>query len=210
MFIPRALTPHHKIASFDNKTTKSEFRAMKSLKFTCSCCGFIGLPTKSVPHANLEFVEVNGSLHLLCILCAQSQHLQRGVELGSGEVSLNHGVLVYCPELSQGEIISIARDLFLALLYKQQNIGFDKFGAINEQHNAFIKRLTENHSNIPSLNISEGHLAGYVSLYKFAPKSLIDREQEVFGSIRYLPSMKVYRTFLEHWLKTSYSSLIPL
>ena len=116
-FIPRSLKPKYPIGSLDNKPSKNEFRLMAKREFTCACCGFKSKPTKSIPSGGMEFMVYQGSAYLLCLMCIQSQYIDRPIVQ---EGILNHGRLAYCPTLSQGQVVNLYRDLFCLKLFAEK------------------------------------------------------------------------------------------
>ncbi|MGP4943207.1 hypothetical protein [Pseudoalteromonas nigrifaciens] len=204
MYFPRSLPSRTDFGVFNYTPTKVEFKAMKKLGFKCDCCGFIGQPTKAHPACGLEFLRVAGQIKLLCILCAQSQMLMRPVMLENGNKEYNHGRLIYCPEISQGKIIRVVRDIFAMAQYQKSNPNRPMRRYIEELRESFIESLLSRCTNIPALKVSNNDLVGYASLYKYASPELLKNEKKVFGSIRYLPDEVVYGQQIKQWLHTSY------
>lgn len=208
MFFPRALYSHVAVAGLNCPPTKSEYKAMRLLDFTCQCCGFKAVPSKAVQSAGLEFLSVNGELKLLCIMCAQSQVLSRPILLENGKKEFNHGRLVYCPEVPQGKIISVVRDIYALSLYQKSNPNRVLRSYIEELRESYVEQLVGRCANVPSLKISSNDLVGFASLYKYAPPELLDSENNVFGSIRYIPDELVFSHVTNYWFSTSYKSIL--
>lgn len=208
MFFPRALYSHTEVGKLNYLPTKSEYKAMKLLNFRCQCCGFCGVPRKEVPGAGLEFVDINKELKLLCLMCSQSQLLTRPILLENGSKELNHGRLVYCPEVTQGEIISITRDIQALTIYQKNNPNRALRVKIEVYRETYLETILKRCANIPTLKINNNDLGGYASLYKYAPPQLLKNENEVFGAVRYIPDDLVFSHVVKHWLNTSYQSII--
>lgn len=208
MYHPRALPSRIDYGVFNNTPSKVEFKAMKKLNFTCDCCRFKGTPTKQYPSSGLEFVSIKGQLKLLCIMCAQSQMLMRPVLLEGGVKKFNHGRLIYCPEIPQGKLISVVRDIFALGQYQNANPNNALRRYVEELKESFVESLISRCTNLPSLKISNNDLGGYASLYKYASPELIKNEKAVFGGIRYLPDDVVYGQLIKQWLQTSYTPLL--
>ena len=208
MFFPRALQSRKTVGVFDYTPTKTEYKAMRVLNFTCQCCNFKCVPTKSNPSCGLEFISINGAMKMLCLMCAQSQMLMRPIGLSSGKREYNHGRLVYCPEVSQGKIISVIRDIYCLGQYQKSNPNRALRRYVEELRESYIESILSRCTNIPTLKITNNDLVGYASLYKYASPELLNSENEVFGSIRYIPDEVVYSHVIKQWLNTSYKHLL--
>ena len=208
LFIPRALSSHTEVAALNYLPTQSEYKAMIMLDFTCQCCGFVGVSKKEVPSAGLEFVDINEKLTLLCIMCAQAQLLTRPVLSSQNSKQFNHGKLVYCPDIEQGKIISVVRDIYALSLYQRKNKNPQLKLYIDELRNSYIDVLTDRCSNIPLLKIKNNDLEGYAALYKFSPSSFLKHEKNIFGGIRYIPDDVVFSHVIKYWLNTSYHAVL--
>lgn len=208
MYHPKALQSHIDAGVLNSTPTRAEYKAMLLLDFTCECCGFKGVPTKQVPSAGMEFIGVNEKLALLCIMCAQSQVLARPVVLENGMKELNHGRLVYCPEVSQGKIISVTRDIYALSIHQMNNPNRALRSYIEELRESYLEQVLSRCANIPALKINSNDLAGYASLYKYASPELLKKEGIVFGSVRYIPDELVFTHITKHWLNTSYKSIL--
>jgi len=185
---------------------------MIDLNFTCQCCGIACVPSKSCISAGLEIVTINKQAHVLCILCAQSQYLDRpSLSSKGGVLESNHGTLACYNNYSQGGIISISRDLHIARTYIAQNGGRSKnksaFQAVDDTANDFDNKVGTIQSVLP-LGIKSQHISGYVSTYKYASPELMSKEEEVFGRIRYIPNTSAFEEVLNYWLSTSYQPVI--
>ena len=120
-FTPRALNSKNSVCSLSYQPTNAEYKGMEQLGFKCQCCSFVALRTADCLHGGMEFVKISGKYYLLCFMCAQSQLLTRPVRIDIGELKYNHGQLVYCPELTQGQIINNIRDIYVLSVYQRAN-----------------------------------------------------------------------------------------
>lgn len=203
-YIPRTLTSRHRICSLRNVATKVEIGVMKKLRFTCDCCGFMTMQTKECLHGGMEFLKVKGEYKLLCFMCSQSQQLYRGVE-HEGEPKYDHGILVYCPSLTQGQVIANIRDIYALSLhhsYKSNKYLRERVRGLKSE---FTTKLTENCPNIYDLNIKSNHIGGYAEILKYAPKELHDMDVSLFEGIRYIPDENLFAGVVKFWLDNTYS-----
>jgi len=211
-YIPRVLTSRFDAASLNNLPTKGEFALMKQHKFTCQCCRIICVPTKKYMSAGLEVVTINKVKHVLCILCAQSQYLERpSLSNGGNTPDSNIGVLTVYENYTQGEIIAICRDIHIARLFIANNggrgINRAAYQAMEDVYNDFYNNVGSI-QNITALGIKSQHISGYVSIYKYASPKLMENEEKVFGKVRYIPNTKAFEDVLNYWLSTSYEPII--
>ena len=203
-FVPRTLTSRHSICSLGNKATKVELDIMRKLRFTCACCGFVTMQTKSCLHGGMEFLVIKGKHYLLCLMCSQSQQLCRGVE-HKGEVNFDHGILVYCPDLTQGQVIATVRDIYaLSVHYRFKSNKYLR-ERVRSLKSSFTTKLMESCPNIYDLNIKSNHIGGFAEIYKYSPKELLDIDQEVFAGIRYIPNEGLFSNIVQLWHDNTYS-----
>jgi hypothetical protein len=177
---------------------------MRKLKFTCQCCGFVAMQTKECLHGGLEFLEVKGEYYLLCFMCSQSQQLYRGVA-HKGEPKFDHGILVYCPSLTQGQIISAIRDIYAMsqhYRYKTNKYLRERVRSLKAE---FTTKLTENCPNIYELNIKSNHIGGYAEILKYAPLEMHEKDVSLFAGIRYIPDENLFADIVKLWLDNTYS-----
>jgi hypothetical protein len=204
LYIPRTLSSRHTVCSLSNKATSVELKLMKKLRFTCSCCGFMSMQTNECLHGGLEFLEIKGEYYLLCFMCSQSQQLFRGV-VHNGEPNLDHGILVYCPTLTQGQVTATVRDIYAM----KQHYRFKSNKYLRERVRAlkaeFMTKLTENCPNIYDLNIKSNHIGGYAEISKYAPKELHNQDEVIFAGIRYIPDENLFADIVKLWLDNTYS-----
>lgn len=125
-----------------------------------------------------------------------------------GVKEFNHGRLIYCPEIPQGKIICVVRDIFALGQYQKANPNNALRRYVEELRESFVESLLSRCTNLPSLKISNNDLGGYASLYKYASPELIKNEKAVFGGIRYLPDEIAYGQLIKQWLQTSYTPLL--
>lgn len=204
LYIPRTLSSRHAICSLSNQATKVELSLMKKLRFTCACCGFMAMQTKECLHGGLEFLEIKGNFYLLCFMCSQSQQLLRGMD-HNGEAKHDHGILVYCPVLTQGQVISITRDIYALKqhpLYKTDKYLRERVRALKAE---FSTRLTEQCPNIYDLNIRSNHIGGYAEIYKYAPEELLEKDVTAFSGVRYIPDENLFSQIVALWVNNTYS-----
>jgi hypothetical protein len=204
LYIPRTLTSRHPICSLRNKATKVEVGLMKKLSFTCACCGFMSMQTKECLHGGMEFLKIKGEYKLLCFMCSQSQQLYRGVD-HNGEPNLDHGILVYCPTLSQGQVTATIRDIYaMSLHYRYKNNKYLR-ERVRSLKAEFTNKLKENCPNIYDLNIKSNHIGGFAEISKYAPKELHDIDEVIFEGIRYIPDENLFAEIVKLWLDNTYS-----
>ncbi|MFT7006680.1 MAG: hypothetical protein ACJAXJ_001188 [Colwellia sp.] len=204
LFIPRTLSSRHDLCSLDNKATKVEIDLMKKLRFTCSCCGFTTMQTKACLHGGMEFLQIKGEYYLLCFMCSQSQQLYRGVE-HAGESNLDHGILVYCPTLTQGQVIATVRDIYAMSQHYRYKTNKYLRERVRGLKSSFTTKLTETCPNIYDLNIKSNHIGGFAEISKYSPKELHDKDEYVFAGIRYIPDENLFADIVKLWLDNTYS-----
>lgn len=202
MFIPRALESRSAVALLDSEISAKEFSAMRKLGFKCQCCGFICKPTHDVMSGGMEFVKVHDQWYLLCLMCAQSQHLTRPVLSEHNVECFNHGQLVFCPDIPQGKVINIVRDIYSLQLHLEKKRNRPLLEHSIRLRQDFIGSLIDSCNGLPKLKIERNDLIGYANLYRYAPSSLIANEEEVFGGVRYIPDEAHFSHIVSFWMSS--------
>lgn len=201
---------------------------LKSKNYTCECCGLVSRPHKDYPSGFIELVRFSSGREVaMCSMCVQGIALDRKV-VGQKE----HGYIIRCPELSQGEVVHMARLFYLGQILDNK---------ISEEAERLIElmqsQLTKDVSTIiPSYE--DGSIEEFVDIYKYLPptfefeKSTPEDDEskpsnkkgskkvstsastkkklsknEFLKDLRYLPKQSAFDRQIRFWNLASYKSL---
>jgi hypothetical protein len=156
----------------------------------------------------LEIVSINNNDYVLCILCAQSQYLERP---SAGSSDSNHGNLACYDNYTQGELISMYRDLHISRLHISKHghrANNKSLYQVVEDTLTDLENKVSTIQSVVALGIKNQRISGYVSIYKYASPKLISMENDIFGKIRYTPNIYAFEDILNYWYSTSYKSII--
>ncbi len=167
--------------------------------FQCAACQL-----RSRPHLNCAsgFIEITqddqGNPLTLCSMCMQSQHMGRPVSH-----SYNHGLIIYCPALTQGELIKLCQSIFVA-----------KFRKSDFEESANILWSAINRELVRPVNtvfgeLGDGTIQKFVSIYNELTPQLLKAEKELFCALRYLPNEVFYQEQIQYWSKTGLNDFPP-
>jgi hypothetical protein len=192
MFTIRALKPRLFDApakdSLNWIPNSSEVTLLSNKNFQCECCGLQSRAHRDYKSGYLEIVNIEGVEFCLCSFCAQSQYLGRPVNGRS-----NHGLIFYCPELTQGQISKLALWSFIAKLRGNQ------FAA---QANKLISLITRDliepvSGVIPGL--TSGDVQEFADMYENLSPKLISNTPTLFAALKYWPNEVVFESQIKFW-----------
>ena len=71
-----------------------------------------------------------------------------------------------------------------------------------------LEQVTQATLDIPSMQIRQGDLVGFVNLYKYASPLVLQNEEKVFGNIIYIPDYSYFKEIVRFWFDNQYQSHI--
>lgn len=171
--------------------TSDETLILKKNEYTCDCCGLVSRPHVDFPSGYMEIYHDK----ILCSMCMQSQHLDRPVN----EI-INHGLIIYCPTLSQGQIVKLAQWAYIARLRKNE---------LSQQSSNLIGMITGDllspvSSVIPGF--SSGDVPEFTEIYAHLPHDLRSNES-TFSKLRYWPNEAAFVNQMEFWNVASFHNI---
>ena len=165
------------------------------LKYTCQCCGLQSRPHKKVITGYIEVFALDGRLTALCTMCMQAIHLSRKHQ------SYNHGLIIYCPSLSQGQLSRLAQMLYLAKLRNSPGAEYaDQL--INDIQSKGVTPLAQ---TFPGLKT--GALSEFINLWQYASPKIHRNSQALFGGLRYWPFEMPFRHQVQFWQVATFNHL---
>ena len=172
-------------------------KILKASDFTCSCCGLKSRRHADYPSGFIEVLETKaGDNKPYCTICAQSISLDREVN-GMKE----HGYIILCPELSQGQVSHFARMHFLSQI--NDNKISEKSSEIYEM---MTTELTKNVGSIIP-GYESGSIEEYIDIYNYLPPAYKSGKECVIENLRYLPKQMAYDKQARFWKAASYRGL---
>lgn len=172
-------------------------KILKASDFTCSCCGLKSRRHTDYPSGFIEVLEVNeGDNKTYCTICIQSISLDREVN-GMKE----HGHIILCPQLTQGQVSHFARMHFLSQI--NDNMVSDKSAEIYE---LMASELTKNIGTIIP-GYESGSIEEYIDIYNYLPPAFKSGKTSVVDNLRYLPKQMAYDKQTRFWKAASYRGL---
>lgn len=176
--------------------SESEMMTLKSNGYKCACCGLESRPHRDFPSGYLELFQSNNVDQILCSMCMQSQHLGRSVNGKS-----NHGLIIYCPNLSQGRIIKLAQWAFIAKLR-----GNRFASSANKLIGMITKDLVEPVSyRIPGFN--SGDVKEFSDIYEYMSPKLKEHSSSLLSDLRYWPNEVVFESQVKFWNVAAFRSI---
>ncbi len=173
----------------------SSTHLLVQLNYTCQCCGLKSRPHKKAVTGYIEVVDFDGSPTAFCTMCMQAIHLSRKHQ------SYNHGLIIYSPSLSQGQINRIAQMLYLAkLLNSTAAQRADQL--INNIQAKGIAPLAE---TFPGLKT--GALSEFINLWQYASPRIKQNQKSLFNGLRYWPFEIPFRRQLKFWHAATFNHL---
>ena len=176
--------------------SEAEMTILKSNGYRCRCCGLESRPHRDFPSGYLEVLRFNNTDHVLCSMCMQSQYLGRSV---NGKA--NHGLIIYCPYLNQGQVIKLAQWAFIAKLRG------NKFASsANKLIGMITKDLVEPVSyRIPGFN--SGDVKEFSDIYEYMSPKLRDNSSALLSELRYWPNEVVFEPQIKFWNVAAFRSV---
>lgn len=160
----------------------------KSKGYRCECCGLVSRPHREFKSGYMEVCQLDGKDYVLCSFCAQSQYIGRTV---NGRP--NHGLIFYCPELTQGQVSNLAQWAFIAKLRGNQ---------FSEHANRLIGLITRDLIEpvahvIPGF--SSGDVQEFADMYAYMSPKLRARSKTLFSTLKYWPNEVVFEPQVRFW-----------
>lgn len=183
---PRYDAPESDPLNWRPDAWQSEFLASKG--YRCDCCGLVSRPHKDYLSGYLEIMPADDGNRVLCTMCMQTQHISRPV---NGK--RNHGLIIYCPSLTQGQIIKMAQWAFMA---KYRGNKFAQ--AANRLISMVVNDLVEPVAQVVP-GLATGDIGEFADLYDYMPPHLRDKGPRLFGSLRYWPNEVVFEPQIRFW-----------
>jgi hypothetical protein len=176
--------------------SESEKMILRSGGYKCECCGLESRPHRDFPSGYLELFKSNNVNQTLCSMCMQSQHLGRSVNGKS-----NHGLIIYCPNLSQGQIIKLAQWAFIAKLR-----GNRFASSANKMIGMITKDLVEPVSyKIPGFN--SGDVQEFTDIYEHMSPKLKENSSSLLSDLKYWPNEVVFEPQVKFWNVAAFRSV---
>ncbi len=177
--------------SISSLAASHDLKIIKQHGFKCVQCNFQSRPHKSVPTGFMEVIELNGKKGCYCTICAQSILLRR-----LPDAKRNHGHIIYCPALSQGQVSDLSRYVALHTIRKTSL----------ENSARTLSRTIKDHL-VP---IVERVIPGFSSGDPFAYADLMDnlrapRDQTGLEHLRYWPNLAVFNFVFKYWDAAAFS-----
>lgn len=167
---------------------------LQNNQYTCRCCGLVSRPHRDFPDGYIEVFEHDEEKFCLCSMCMQSQYVARSV----GGMP-HHGLIIYCPTLSQGEIVRLAQMTYIARLRK------NKF--YPEANNLIEKITTELISPVEKIipGFSSGGVQEFAEIYEYLSPKI--KSSGLLNSLRYWPNEMVYANQIKFWDKAAFNNV---
>jgi len=163
--------------------------------FTCQFCGFQAMEFQEVINLDQNYHNNKTSnLVTTCVFCSQCFFVE---SVGIGDYG--GGTLIYLPDMAQTELNSFCHVLFCAI---SNNTGYkdtaqDIYRSFRYRTAVVEEKLGEGTSNPAMLGQSLIDL-------QLQDKSVMD---EVFDSLRLLPSLSKFRPQIEHWATSAVTEM---
>lgn len=160
-------------------------------EYTCQFCGFQSNQYQEVVNIDRNFRHNKiDNLATSCIFCTQCFFLE---SIGVG--GFGGGILIYLPELTQGEINSICHVIFCAI-------------SSNSAYKSIAQNIYLNfklRSSLIEAKFGEGSSdpANFGHLLIDARQQDPDKIKKIMEGIRLLPSRAKFRTQIESWAATA-------
>lgn len=167
---------------------------LKGKKYTCECCGLKSRPHRDYPDGYMEVFEHEKEKYCLCAMCIQSQYLARTMD-----GMPNHGLIIYCPTLSQGQIIRLAQMTYVARLRKNK---------LYSSTNSLIEMITSEliapvEKIIPDFNT--GDVKEFAEIYDYLSPKI--KSSDLLDGLRYWPNEMVYAKQIKFWDKAAFNDV---
>jgi len=176
--------------------SESERLFLQSTGYQCQCCGLISRPHRDFPSGYMEVFRSEGEDHVLCAMCMQSQHLGRCV---NGKA--NHGLIIYCPKLSEGQVVRLAQWAFIAKLRG------NRFAQpANRLIGMIVKDLVEPVSyRIPGF--TSGDVKEFTEFYQNMSPKLKSEGLTPISDLRYWPNEIVFEQQIKFWNASAFHNV---
>lgn len=177
---------------------KQSLAILKGSNFTCSECAIVSRPHKKYPHGFLNIHKnlLSGDIRVLCSMCSTCENIDRAIN-----DEYEHGHIINCPELTQGEVVHFARMNFIA------KIRGGELGEVADGVFSLMQtELTQNMGGVVP-GFESGSLIEFVDIYNYLPPNLKFGENSVLKDVRYLPSFETFKTQVAFWNVAAYSKI---
>lgn len=176
--------------------SSTETVILESANYTCSCCGLTSRPHRDYRSGYMEIIILDEKQHVLCAMCAQTQYLGRSV---NGKK--NHGLIVYCPSLTQGQIIKLAQWAYLSRLRANRYAKNANalIGMINKDLISPVEKI------VPGF--TSGDVIEFSDIYRNMSPLLKKRAESLFADLRYWPNEIVFEKQIKFWNAAAFYNL---
>jgi len=178
---------------------QSQLEILENNNFQCDCCGLVSRPHKQVPSGFIEIASFDDKELPLCSFCMQSQNLSR---LVSGRI--NHGLIIYCPSLSQGQVSKLALYIYASKL-RGNGLSSAATNLLTNINKSLIKPASK---ILPILKSGEVQI--FVDVYNNLSPDLLSRQESLFEDLKYLPSEELFKAQVAFWNKASLNNISDL
>lgn len=175
---------------------EDERKFLKHNAYKCACCGLVSRPHRDFPSGYMEIFNSSSNKYVLCNMCMQSQYLGRSVNGKS-----NHGLIVYCPSLTQGQLIKLALWAYIARLRG------NKFAAsANKLIGMVTKDLVKPASNcIPGFN--NGDVREFTDIYEYMSPKVRKNSSKILSDLRYWPNEIIFESQVKFWNASAFQNV---
>jgi len=172
-----------------------KLQAIRQADHTCSACGLKSREHVDVKSGYLEVLDTPEGEKVLCALCSQAQQLN--VPINGLE---NHGLIIYCPDLSQARISQLVLASAMAHRSKHKlSMPSDLF--LKEFKRMLIKPVGE---CLPGLNT--GTIFDMIELLESMSLEFNRNSYKHIPYIKYLPLAIPFEAQLDFWHMATYKN----
>lgn len=179
------------------KPSTEQLTALKSGKFKCSCCGMQSRPSKTVPSGYMEAIKIDDKSTVVCRMCYGATHVD-----GDLDGRVDHGVIIFAPWISQGQLNNLLRLAFVAKCREVANYQNHS----DTLYNDFYSLIEAGSMHIGIDNFS-GSLQDYTGIFNLLNDEALSKINTVFKGMRYLPSYDAYYDVVRYWDKSTFHKL---
>ena len=177
---------------FNWRPSVAKLRLLQRSGFRCAGCGLVSAPSTEVPSGYLELVAAEDCRAALCVLCSQALHVGRVVR---DRTARDHGVIVYCPSLTQGQVCQLFRDQGVARVLGLP--GADALADRIDRLSLEGSELARQALGLPAREFADGMTIPLFLEVLDAMPTEVDRDG-LLRDLRYLPRQH-FNKQLEYW-----------
>lgn len=185
------LTPatHGSEMDEDKKMIELRPKILERDNHTCSYCGFRSEKYQEIHHKNHNHMDFNeDNLTTICPLCHQSFHLSTCSQTKGGSI-------IWLPEISQTDLNSLCRFIFIAQKSKE-----DKWNSVARKMFSWLNSRTNFVTNELGAEAHEPIVLAQALLK--IPEEKFD--PQILSSLRLLPYASRFELEINYWVKNVY------